>query len=89
MALASGAREATAQRKAPGSGDGILGDARMDRVVPKVKLEGEQETTGCRLIWAVADKVKNGIRDETITRAALMGVGGWGSVVNTLESRSG
>ena len=55
MALASGAREPTAQRKAPASGDGILGDARMDSVVPKVKLEGKQETTGCRLIRAVSD----------------------------------
>ena len=47
--------EPTAQRKAPASGDGILGDARMDSVVPKVKLEGKQETTGCRLIRAVSD----------------------------------
>ena len=51
---------AKAQRNAPGSGDVIIGDAKMDSVVPEVKLEGEQETTGCRLIWAVADKVKNG-----------------------------
>ena len=77
MALASGAREATAQRKAPGSSDGILGDARMDSVVPKMKLEGEQETTGCRLIWAVADRVTHGILDETTSCAALMaGKGG-------------
>ena len=34
------------QLKGTGSDDGIIGDARMESLVPKVKLEGEQDTTG-------------------------------------------
>ena len=47
--------------------------------MPKVKPEGEQETPGCRLTGAVADKVKQGIRGE----------GAGGAVANTLEPRLG
>ena len=54
---------------------------------PKVKLEGEQDTTGCRLIWAFADLVKHSVWDKTTSRAALME--GGGSAANTLESRVG
>ena len=52
---------------------------------PKVKLEGEQDTTGCRLIWAVADLVKHSVWDETTSCAALMEGGGSAA----LESRVG
>ena len=30
---------------------GIMGDARVDSVVPKVKLEGEHVTIGYRTLW--------------------------------------
>ena len=46
MALTSGAREPTAQIKGPGSGDGIIGDARMDSAVPKVKHSGSDDSFG-------------------------------------------
>ena len=42
---------AKAQRKVPGSGDGIIGDVKMDSVVPKVKLEGGHETIGYPTLW--------------------------------------
>ena len=59
------------QLKGTGSDDGIIGDERMESLVPKVKLEGEQDTTGCRLIWAVADLVKPSVWDETSSCAAI------------------
>ena len=58
---------------------GLLTIWGWDTVVPKVKPEGEQETPGCRLTGAVADKVKQGIRGE----------GAGGAVANTLEPRLG
>ena len=74
MALTSGAREPTAQIKGPGSDDGIIGDARMDSAVPKVKLEGMKRlVTG--LCGGVADKVKQGNCDETIGCTTMMGGG--------------
>ena len=39
------------QKKGPGSGDGIIGDARMDSVVPKVKLKVGHGTIGYRTLW--------------------------------------
>ena len=80
-------REPAAQRKGLAAVVGLLAMRGWTALCPKVKLEGEKDTTGCRLIWAVADLVKHSVWDETTSCAALME--GGGSAANTLESRVG
>ena len=69
-------REPPAQRKGPAAVMGLLAMRGWTALCPKVKLEGEQDTTGCRLIRAVADLVKHSVREETTSCAVDGGLGG-------------
>ena len=42
---------ATLRERERAASMGIMGDERMDSVVPKVKLEGEHGTIGYRTLW--------------------------------------
>ena len=69
-------REPAAQREGPAAVVGLLAVRGWTALCPKVKLEGEKDTTGCRLIWAIADLVKHGIREETTSCGVDGGLGG-------------
>ena len=68
--------EPAAQRKGPAAVMGLLAMRGWTALCPKVKLEGEKDTTGCRLIRAVADLVKHSVREETTSCAVDAGLGG-------------
>ena len=78
-------REPTARRKVPGSGGGIIGDARMDSVV-KLEVGMKRLVTG--RCGGAADKVKEDTCDETIGCTTKIG-GGERGALGTHWNRAG